>query len=568
VRFVRFVVKPSWQFAPGTGLVVRVILFISCNVVVVDSSFAGVRQQPNGPTASFVAYAHEHTGDSKRGRLLFFDLKGPGCARCHRARGEGGTIGPDLSDVGGKYERALLIESVLEPSRQIVEGYRPIIVATERGHVVTGIVKAESTDELTLVDAEGRQQVIRKAAIEERQPSTTSLMPDGLAAGLTPRDFTDLIAYLESLRSSGQGTPGSGISGPLALAPGFSSERIATGFTGATALAVAPDGRVFVCEQTGSVRIVKAATLQPDPLVTVDVDRRWERGLIGIAIDPGFAGNGYFYLCCVRLRPYVHHTISRFTAHGDRAVPKSEVILFEGDDQATLGGFESAGHQGGAIHFGKDGKLYVAIGDQTAGVPAQELTTLQGKLLRLNADGSIPVDNPFYRTARGKYRAIWALGLRNPFTFAVQPETGRILINDVGLSTWEEVNEGVSGGNFGWPAVEGPSSDPRFKNPIHHYPVASVAGGAFCPKTGASGFPQPYQGKYFFMDFVRGWIKVLDPDHPEKVNTFAAGLTRPVDLAFGPDGALYVLLRDAWVIDGNFRPGTGSLLRIRAERAR
>ena len=70
------------------------------------------------------------------------------------------------------------------------------------------------------------------------------------------------------------------------------------------------------------------------------------------------------------------------------------------------------------------------------------------------------------------------------------------------------------------------------------------------------------------MDFVRGWIKVLDPDHPDKVETFAAGLTRPVDLAFGPDGALYVLLRDAWVIDGNFRPGTGSLLRIRAEPAR
>jgi len=145
----------------------------------------------------------------------------------------------------------------------------------------------------------------------------------------------------------------------------------------------------------------------------------------------------------------------------------------------------------------------------------------------------------------------------------VQPGTGRILINDVGLSTWEEVNEGKAGANYGWPASEGPTSDPRFRGPIHYFPVASVAGAAFCPSGEQAGFPARYQGKCFFMDFVRGWIKVLDPDHPEDVQTFATGLTRPVDLAFGIKGALYVLVRDAWVIDDNFRPGTGSLLRIR-----
>jgi glucose/arabinose dehydrogenase len=264
-------------------------------------------------------------------------------------------------------------------------------------------------------------------------------------------------------------------------------------------------------------------------------------------------------------RPYVHHTISRFTARGDIAEPGSERVLFEGDDQAALGGNVSAGHQGGAIHFGTDGKLYIAIGDHTAGEPAQKLTTLQGKLLRINPDGSIPEDSPFFRTTRAKYRAIWALGLRNPFTFAVQPATGRIFINDVGEGAWEEVNEGFAGANYGWPATEGPTSDKRFIGPIYHYPVASVSGGAFCPAGGSARFPRRYQGKYFFMDFVRGWIKVLDPDRPMSVETFATGLTRPVDLSFGPDGALYVLLRDAWVIDGNFRSGTGSLLRIRAE---
>lgn len=248
--------------------------------------------------------------------------------------------------------------------------------------------------------------------------------------------------------------------------------------------------------------------------------------------------------------------------HGDFAQKGSERILFEGDDQSKLGGKIPAGHQGGAIHFGDDGKLYVAIGDQTAGDPSQRLDTLQGKLLRINPDGTIPADNPFADSAKGKYRAIWALGLRNPFTFAVHPGTGRMLINDVGETRWEEINEGVAGANFGWPLAEGPSSDPRFRAPIHYYPVASVSGGAFCPSGPANGFPPRYRDRYFFADFVKGWVKTLDPDRPSQAETFATGLSRPVDLKFAPDGSLYVLLRDAWVKDRNFRPSTGSLQRI------
>jgi glucose/arabinose dehydrogenase len=318
---------------------------------------------------------------------------------------------------------------------------------------------------------------------------------------------------------------------------------------------------VIVAEQTGALRVVKDGELRPEPFATFPVDPQWERGLIGMALDPDFADNGYVYVNYVKAEPYPHHRVSRLTARGDVAVPGSERVLLEGDDQRRLGGSVPAGHQGGAIHFGADGALYVAIGDQTAGQPAQRLDTFQGKLLRINPDGTIPADNPFVSRARGKYRAIWAVGLRNPFTFAVQPGTGRVFINDVGQNAWEEVNEGHPGANYGWPASEGPTNDPRFRGPVYAYKVASVAGGAFCP---GGAFPREYRGKYFFMDFVKGWVKVLDPDRPSEPAPFAAGLARPVDLAFTPGGdGLYVLMRDAWVIDDKFRPHTGSLHLIR-----
>src|SRR6185369_8467318 len=102
----------------------------------------------------------------------------------------------------------------------------------------------------------------------------------------------------------------------------------------------------------------------------------------------------------------------------------TEQILLEGDDQRKLGGKVPGGHQGGALHFGSDGKLYIGIGEQTAETPAQRLDTLQGKILRINTDGSIPTDNPFLQQTTGKYQSIWALGLRNPFTFAVRPTSG------------------------------------------------------------------------------------------------------------------------------------------------
>jgi glucose/arabinose dehydrogenase len=349
------------------------------------------------------------------------------------------------------------------------------------------------------------------------------------------------------------------------LPAGFSRTAVAEHLTGATTVAVAPDGRVFVCEQTGALRVVKNDHLLDAPFLTLKVDSTWERGLLGVAFDPDFAKNHFLYVNYISPTPYPHHVISRFTANDDIAIPASEQILFEGDDQSKMPGKVKNGHQGGAIHFGNDNKLYIAIGEQTSDKPAQDMNTLLGKMIRLNPDGSIPADNPFYATATGKYRAIWCLGLRNPFCFAFQPETGRMFINDVGGAK-EEIDEGKPGQNYGWPIVEHGqiSDDPKFTAAIHSYPVASITGAAFCPRNN-NNFPPEYRGRYFFADYMRGFIQTLDPDHPEKSEDFAANQGKLTDIAFAPDGSLYVLDRNAWVIDKAWKPNTGTLYKIRHE---
>lgn len=533
---------------------------------------SGLPTTAEGPSRGLDAealsrFALEHEGDPDLGRALFFDESRASCSRCHKAGGEGGEVGPDLSDVGAKLDRPYLIESVLEPSRQIVEGYRASVVATADGRVLSGLVRAGEGGNLVVVDSEARETTIPADQVEQRSDSDLSQMPDDLVASLSPEEFAGLISYLGTLRTSEQPTPGSGIKGPASLPPGFVRETVAEGLTGSTALAVAPDGRVFVCEQVGRLRVVRDGVLLPEPFATLEVDDHWERGLIGVAVDPDFVRNGFVYTVSVAASPYPHHRVTRFTAEGDRAAPGSAVVLFEGDDQRTLGGKVPAGHQGGAIHVGPDGKLYVALGEQTAESPAQRLDSLLGKILRLDPDGTIPADNPFLDRTEGKYQAIWAIGCRNVFTFAFQPETGLMLLNDVGGKA-EEVNVGRPGANYGWPVVEhGPTDRPGITGPIHWYPTASICGGAFCPASPVpGGFPDEYRGNYFFMDYVKGWIQALDPLDPRRpapARTFALGLARPVDLAFSPDGSLYVLLRDAWVRDSKFEPETGSLHRIR-----
>lgn len=506
---------------------------------------------------SFAQYAFKNQGNKNAGKKTFA-LEKLQCTTCHKIHGQGGSVGPDLSNIGGKFDRPHLVDALLHPSKQINYGYELTTIATKSGRVYSGIIKEKAEDKVTLMDAKSKRQVIATAEIDQIKSSKVSIMPESLHKAITEEQFTDLIAYLESLGGSRNGK-GAAIGGPISLLEGFQITTVATGLSGATALEVAPDGRVFVCEQSGRLRLIENGVLLEEPFLEIPVEMNWERGLIGVTVAPDFPKTPYVYVVYVSKGPYSHHRISRFQADGNLAIPGSEDILFKGDDQSKFGGNKPAGHQGGAIHFGVDGKLYVAIGDQTAGTPAQQMNAIQGKILRLNLDGSIPTDNPFLNETTGKYRAIWALGCRNPFTFAIS-ERGEMLINDVG-GRFEEINRGAAGVNYGWPKVEhGPTKRTEFTGPIHTYPQSSINGGDFCSVN--SNWPDQFQGKYFFADFVKGWVKFVDPENAKKSSDFLGGIRRPVDLRFAPDGSLYVLLRNAWVVDGKFEPGTGSIIRI------
>ncbi len=327
------------------------------------------------------------------------------------------------------------------------------------------------------------------------------------------------------------------------LPTGFTETQV--GGTGAnisnpTAMAFAPDGRLFVCQQTGSLRVFKNGALLAAPFLTLAVNSSGERGLLGLAFDPNFAANQFVYVYYTTASAPLHNRVSRFTASGDVALPGSETSLLELDNLSA-----ATNHNGGALHFGPDGKLYIAVGENATSSNSQSLGNLLGKMLRINADGTIPPDNPFLAQTTGRNQAIWALGLRNPFTFGFQPGTGRLFINDVGQNTWEEINAGAAGANYGWPTCEGTCGVAGFANPLYQYlndaSTCAIAGGAFY-NPAAPMFPAEYAGKYFFADYCAGFIRQLDPAN-NGVTGFATGLSSPVDLQVGPDGALYYLQR-------------------------
>ncbi len=313
--------------------------------------------------------------------------------------------------------------------------------------------------------------------------------------------------------------------------PNFQAQMLASSqLSTPTGIGLAPDGRVFILEQDGRIRIYQNGNLLPDLFAQLPAYASGDRGLLGVTFDPDFTNNHWVYFYYIDSNSW--HKVVRFNA-SENIAKDGPIEIFSVQNPAP-----STTHAGGTIEFGPDGKLYIGIGDVGNGLNAQSLQSLFGKILRINKDGSIPSDNPFGN-------AIWAYGVRNPFRFHFDPSTSKLYLGDVGLEKWEEVNVVVKGGNYGWPYSEGSCTSCPYINPIYEYPHdgngASITGG---PVYRGSMFPLGYQGSLFYADYVRGYIKRLIPDANGVLNKsvdFDPTAGSITDFKVASDGSLYYI---------------------------
>ncbi len=342
---------------------------------------------------------------------------------------------------------------------------------------------------------------------------------------------------------------------PLTARPAFPSLL----FDAPVVFTFAPDGsnRVFVGELAGRVRVFPNDPNVSSAAVSDFLDLRaanggpvltgGEQGLLGLAFHPDYASNGWLYVCYSVDGPR-RSRLSRFQVSADPNLVDlgSEIVLLEIGQPAP-------NHNGGCLAFGPDDKLYYSVGDggnqHDPGQNAQDLTSLLGKILRLNDDGSAPADNPFVGDPNARDE-IWAYGFRNPWRFSFDRQTGDLWCGDVGQSSIEEIDVVTRGGNYGWDFFEGTlyhegnASGFPLIDPIYEYPRPggySVTGGYVSrgPSLDLT------RGAYVFGDYGSGrlWALVTDGDQVVDIQDVAF-VNAPVSFGEDQDGELYVCSLD------------------------
>ncbi|MEU5874425.1 PQQ-dependent sugar dehydrogenase [Glycomyces sp. NPDC047369] len=304
-----------------------------------------------------------------------------------------------------------------------------------------------------------------------------------------------------------------------AQTPGFdfaNGDTVATGLTIPWGLAFLPDGISGLVAERNSGDVLRIGTdADPAVLGTLDVvggtSSIDERGLLGLAVSPTFATDGlvYAYLSTAEDNRVVRFTLESF------------------DPEPVVTGIPSAlNHNGGRLAFGPDGKLYITTGDANDTANAQDLDSLGGKILRANPDGSVPEDNPF----EGSLVYTW--GNRNVQGLSWDAD-GDLYFSELGQNTWDELNFGVAGGNYGWPEVEGTGGGPEFIDPIATWTTAEASPSG-AEVVGGTAYIAALRGQ-------RLWtVPVADGEAGEPVAVLESTLGRIRTVELGPDGWLWV----------------------------
>lgn len=446
---------------------------------------AGFAQAPatpgSAPTPSVEDYrrfAWTHDGNVANGARLFADDQKLACSKCHSLDGRGGKAGPDLLAVGDKFGRRDLVDAVLLPSAVISPGYGAIIVETKAGVEYQGILKQSTDAGIQLMGADGKLVTLATADIQRQRGSSVSLMPEGLQAGLSPQQFTDVIEYLATLKQpesalvAHQGMPGTipELARPVTAQPFFTQElRVppAKVQTGLTSFHQVPGlSNVFlVLHQKGMIWMMEKTATAEEKTVFADLTQevfsdRGPNGLLGLAFHPKFRENRKYYLkyqTFAEGRVTTHIVEKRFAAdfRHDSGQPPRPLLKIRS---------VAEDHSGGCLQFGPDGFLYFGMGDtgphNDPNGHAQNLQLLLGKMMRIDVDRTegdlayaIPADNPF----RGRTDArpeIWAYGFREPWRFSFDRVTGELWLADVGQDRVEEVDIVQRGQNYGWNVYE------------------------------------------------------------------------------------------------------------------
>jgi glucose/arabinose dehydrogenase len=369
---------------------------------------------------------------------------------------------------------------------------------------------------------------------------------------------------------------------------GFTDTTVSSNLSDAISAGKLPDGRLIVGRRGGTVTVLNTDGTGLQDVLQLSPCQEGEQGLLGIAVDPQFSTNHFFYVYYTFAAGGVcggqgfpsdsgsKNRVSRFTLNGNSAAGTESMLL---DNMPEWPGNN---HNGGDIHIAQDGLMYVGVGDGGGGRPATNPTDLgvpNGKILRINLDGTPAAGNPFgthsckttWAIGGPACGEVYAIGLRNPFRlgFKADGPTVKFRINDVGQSTTEEVDEGIAGANYGWPDREGPcptgqtepcsGPPPGITDPVLWYTreagCVTITGGAFVP----DGLWAGYDGSYLFEDFGCGRMFVAKPGQGGSAfDTLSANIGAATSLDFLPENGSFALY---YTVDNELHrvtgPGTG-----------